>query len=253
VRIYKGSQSLLNQLDVEPNQEQASRNQKKTSARLSWHERFLLLKENEEPYLTKAAGCVAGVDEAGRGPLAGPVVAAAVILPPNFHAEHIDDSKRLNHLQREKLYEEISVRAVSVSWASVSERVVDEAGILNATYIAMRDAVDALSIAPSFVLVDGREIPHLKIPQAAFPRADGTFLSVAAASIVAKSVRDNLMADAHQRFPEYGFDIHKGYGTRQHVEALLRHGPCCLHRFSFRPVREIEFMRQVRNSSKVPK
>jgi ribonuclease HII len=244
VRINKGSQSLLNQLDIEPNQEQASRNQGKTSARLTWHERFLLLKENEERYLTKAAGLVAGVDEAGRGPLAGPVVAAAVILPPDFHAEHIDDSKRLTHLQREKLYEEISVGAVSVSWVSVSERVVDEAGILNATYIAMRDAVDALSIAPSFVLVDGREIPHLKIRQTAFPKADGTFLSVAAASVVAKFVRDNLMADAHQRFPQYGFNIHKGYGTRQHVEALLRYGPCCLHRFSFRPVKEIEFMRR---------
>jgi ribonuclease HII len=253
VRIDKSSQSLLDQLGVEPNQNKASRNQARASLKSTWHERFLLLKENEEPYLTKAAGCVAGVDEAGRGPLAGPVVAAAVILPPDFHSEHIDDSKRLTHLQREKLYEEISARALSVSWVSVSERVVDETGILNATYIAMRDAVDSLSIVPSFVLVDGREIPRLKVPQAAFPKADGTFLSVAAASVVAKLVRDDLMADAHEKFPQYGFNIHKGYGTRQHVEALLRYGPCCLHRYSFRPVREIEFMRQIRNSSKVPR
>ncbi|MCX5800308.1 MAG: ribonuclease HII [Candidatus Eisenbacteria bacterium] len=220
---------------------------RKAPARSTWQDRFLLLKRNEERYLTKTAGFVAGVDEAGRGPLAGPVVAAAVILPSDFCAEHIDDSKRLTHLQREKLYAEISAGALSVSWASVSERVVDGAGILNATHIAMRDAVGALSVAPSLVLVDGWKIPLLEVPQAAFPKADGTFLSVAAASIVAKFVRDSLMADAHERFPQYGFDVHKGYGTRQHIEALLRYGPCCLHRFSFRPVKEIQFMR--RNSS----
>jgi len=228
---------LLSQLLFEPNRE-------KTSARVSWHERFLLLKENEKRYLIEAAGFVAGVDEAGRGPLAGPVVAAAVILPIDFHADQIDDSKRLTHSQRATLYDEISAAAVSVSWVSVSERVVDEAGILKATQIAMRDAVDALSVVPSLVLVDGREVPYLNVRQAAFAKADGTFLSVAAASVVAKHVRDNLMAEAHEKFPLYGFDIHKGYGTRRHIEALLRYGPCCLHRFSFRPVKEIEFMRR---------
>ncbi len=213
--------------------------------RASPQERFLELKKNEEPYACEATGPLAGVDEAGRGPLAGPVVAAAVVLPADFRVEHIDDSKRLSPLRREKLYEVISSRAVSVSWASVSEQVVDEAGILNATYLAMREAIDALSLRPSLVLVDGREIPSLETRQAAFPKADSTFLSVACASVVAKFVRDSLMADAHQRFPLYGFDAHKGYGTKRHMEALLRHGPCSLHRFSFRPVREIGAVKAV--------
>jgi ribonuclease HII len=207
--------------------------------RSSPHERFLELKKNEEPYNREAAGILAGLDEAGRGPLAGPVVAAAVVLPADFSAEHVDDSKRLTPLRREKLHEAVCDRAVSVSWVSVSEQVVDEAGILNATHVAMREAVDALSSRPSLVLVDGREIPFLDTPQVALPKADSTFLSVACASVVAKFVRDSLMASAHQEFPQYGFDAHKGYGTRRHIEALLRHGPCRLHRFSFRPVREI--------------
>ncbi|KPJ59774.1 MAG: hypothetical protein AMJ46_09785 [Latescibacteria bacterium DG_63] len=213
--------------------------------RLSPQERFLELKANEEPYAGESRGLLAGVDEAGRGPLAGPVVAAAVVLPSNFRVDHVDDSKRLTPLRREKLHEEICDRAVSVSWVSVSERVVDEAGILNATYIAMREAIETLSFTPSLVLVDGREIPFLNAPQAAFPKADSTFLSVACASVVAKFVRDSLMADAHQKFPQYGFDTHKGYGTRRHIEALLRYGPCSIHRFSFRPVREIGAVKAV--------
>lgn len=214
--------------------------------RVDWNERFLLLKSNDERFVKDTTGLVAGVDEAGRGPLAGPVVAAAVVLPSDFHAEHIDDSKRLNDLQRHKLYDEILSLAVSVSWVSISERVIDGAGILNATYMAMRDAVAALSSTPSLVLVDGREIPSLKISQAAFPKADSTFLSVAAASIVAKFIRDGLMDEAHTRYPQYGFDIHKGYSTKRHIDALLQYGPCPLHRRSFRPVREIEFMRQAK-------
>ena len=202
------------------------------------------LRENEVPYVAKASAFLAGVDEAGRGPLAGPVVAAAVILPSDFTVDRIDDSKRLTALQRERIYREICENAVSVSWASMSERVVDETGILNATYAAMREAVGSLSVKPSFVLVDGYEIPHLEIPQAAFPKADSSFLSVACASVVAKFVRDSMMHDAHEKFPQYGFNSHKGYGTRKHIEALRRHGPCSLHRFSFRPVRETESARK---------
>lgn len=217
---------------------------RRTPARSAWRKRFLTLKENERPYLSNATGFVAGVDEAGRGPLAGPVVVAAVILPIDFQTERIDDSKRLNHIEREKLHEEICSAAVSVSWVSLSERVIDEAGILNATHIGVREAISALSVVPSLVLVDGREIPRLTVRQAAFAKADGTFLSVAAASVIAKHVRDNLMNEAHEEFPQYGFNIHKGYGTKLHIEALLRYGPCRLHRFSFRPVKEIEFMRR---------
>jgi len=240
VRKEKRSPSLLSVPGIEPDKV-------KKRTRSAWKERFLLLKSNDERFVRETTGPVAGVDEAGRGPLAGPVVAAAVVLPTDFHAEHIDDSKRLNEVQRQRLYEEISNVAVSVSWVSVSERVVDGVGILNATHIAMRDAVDALSSVPSLVIVDGREIPLLKVPQAAFPKADSTFLSVAAASIVAKFVRDALMDEAHARFPQYGFDVHKGYATKQHIDALLRYGPCCLHRRSFRPVREIEFIRRAQN------
>ena len=211
---------------------------------LDLRERFLELRANEEQYLKNARGLLAGVDEAGRGPLAGPVVAAAVVLPSDFQVEGVDDSKKLTASKRERLYREINSAAVSVSWALVSERVVDDVGILKATYVAMREAVEALSARPALVMVDGRNIPSLGIPQVAFPKADGNFLSVASASIIAKHVRDMFMADAHEKFPQYGFDSHKGYGTKSHIQALLRHGPCSLHRFSFRPVKEILFMRQ---------
>ncbi len=211
---------------------------------LDLRERFLELKANEEQYLKKAGGVLAGVDEAGRGPLAGPVVAAAVVLPSGFHVEGIDDSKKLNPSKRERLYEEISLGALSVSWVSVSERVVDDVGILRATYVAMREAVEALSTKPALVMVDGRRIPSLATPQIAFFKADSRFLSVASASIVAKHVRDRLMDDAHHRFPQYGFASHRGYGTREHIRALLTYGPCSVHRHSFRPVKEVLFMRQ---------
>jgi len=211
---------------------------------LDLRQRFLELRANEEQYLKSAHGLLAGVDEAGRGPLAGPVVAAAVILAPDFDVEGVDDSKKLTASKRATLFDEINTGAVSVSWASVSERVVDGMGILNATHVAMREAIQALSTRPALVMVDGRKIPSLNIPQVAFPKADGNFLCVASASIVAKHVRDMLMADAHEKFPQYGFDVHKGYGTRGHIQALLRHGPCSVHRFSFRPVKEILFMRK---------
>ena len=211
---------------------------------LDLRERFLELRANEEQYLKSAHGLVAGVDEAGRGPLAGPVVAAAVILAPNFDVEGVDDSKKLTASKRARLYSDINSGALSVSWASVSERVVDGMGILNATHVAMREAIEALSARPALVIVDGHKIPSLSIPQVAFPKADGNFLSVASASIVAKHVRDMLMAGAHEKFPQYGFDVHKGYGTKSHIQALLRHGPCSVHRFSFRPVKEILFMRE---------
>ena len=211
---------------------------------LDLRQRFLELRANEEQYLKSAHGLLAGVDEAGRGPLAGPVVAAAVILAPDFDVEGVDDSKKLTASKRATLFDEINTGAVSVSWASVSERVVDGMGILNATHVAMREAIQALSTRPALVMVDGSKIPALNIPQVAFPKADGNFLCVASASIVAKHVRDMLMADAHEKFPQYGFDVHKGYGTRGHIQALLRHGPCSVHRFSFRPVKEILFMRK---------
>jgi ribonuclease HII len=211
---------------------------------LDLRERFLELRANEQQYLKNAGGLLAGVDEAGRGPLAGPVVAAAVVLRTDFHVEGVDDSKKLTASKRAHLYEEINSGALSVSWASVSERVVDDVGILNATYVAMREAIDALSARPALVMVDGRKIPSLDIPQVALPKADGKFLSVASASIIAKHVRDMFMADAHAKFPQYGFDNHKGYATKSHIQALLRHGPCSLHRFSFRPVKEVLFIRQ---------
>ena len=211
---------------------------------LELRERFLELRANEEQYLNRAHGLLAGVDEAGRGPLAGPVVAAAVILTPDFNVEGVDDSKKLTASNRARLFCEINSGALSVSWASVSERVVDGMGILKATHVAMREAIDALAARPALVVVDGRRIPSLSVPQVALPKADGNFLSVASASIVAKHVRDLLMDDAHAKFPQYGFDVHRGYGTKSHIQALLRHGPCSVHRFSFRPVKEILFMRE---------
>ncbi len=186
---------------------------------------------------------ICGVDEVGRGPLAGPVVAAAVILPlkaplrkaPEW--DGLDDSKRLSPAERERQEALIRKRAVSVSVAEIGPEAIDETDILSAALTAMSRAVEGLSVAPDFVLVDGTfRIPRLGVRQCPLPQGDGRSASVAAASIVAKVHRDRLMAEHHSRFPHYGFLTNKGYATREHLEAIRRHGCCPLHRKSFRGV-----------------
>lgn len=185
---------------------------------------------------------VAGVDEAGRGPLAGPVVAGAVILPelPEELAG-LNDSKQLTAAKRERLFVallECKQVVWSVGMASVEE--IDGLNILRATYLAMARAVEGLRLQADFCLVDGLPVKGLPVPHRAIVKGDGRSLSIAAASVLAKVTRDRMMTEADGSYPQYGFAKHKGYGTKAHMEALRRHGPCPLHRRSFAPVSQME-------------
>ena len=183
------------------------------------------------------ARIVAGVDEAGRGPLAGPVVAAAVILDPAVRIEGLADSKRLAAGRRAELDREIRACALSFAVARVGAEIIDAVNILQATMRAMREAVDALDPPPDEVLVDGDRCPALPYPARAVVRGDASVAAISAASILAKVARDREMIEMDRRYPEYGFARHKGYGTHAHRDALLRHGPSPIHRASFAPVR----------------
>ena len=185
------------------------------------------------------ARIVAGVDEAGRGPLAGPVVAAAVILDPAVRIEGLADSKRLSAGRRAELDREIRERALSFAIARASAAVIDAVNILQATMQAMREAVDGLDTSPDEVLVDGNRCPALPYPARAVVRGDASVAAISAASILAKVARDREMIEMDRRYPEYGFARHKGYGTHAHREALLRFGPSPIHRASFAPVRSV--------------
>ena len=183
--------------------------------------------------------CIAGIDEAGRGPLAGPVVTAAVILPPDYRNSEINDSKQLTPLQREKLFVDIKNAALSYAVGVVSPKEIDEIGILNATKLAMRQAVSRLDPQPDFILIDAVSINLDGIPQMAIIKGDEKIFSIAAASILAKVTRDRLMMKYHQKFPEYGFDQHMGYGTEVHLKAILKHGPSPIHRMTFAPLKSL--------------
>ena len=180
---------------------------------------------------------VAGVDEAGRGPLAGPVVAAAVILDPSDRFPGLDDSKRLSPQRRTELDLAIRERAVAFAIAGVDAETIDSINILQATMRAMREAVERLDPAPARVLVDGNRCPELPCPARAVVRGDATVTAISAASILAKVARDREMNEMDRRYPEYGFASHKGYGTRAHRDALFRFGPSPIHRRSFAPVK----------------
>jgi ribonuclease HII len=184
---------------------------------------------------------VAGIDEAGRGPLAGPVVAAAVVFLEHEAPEGLDDSKKLTSARREALYENLST-SPHVLWAvSVqSAEVVDRINILQATHRAMREALAALNRQIDHALIDGLPVREFPTPHTALVGGDALSFSIAAASILAKVTRDRLMHEAHAAYPQYGFHNHKGYGTPEHLEALREHGPCPLHRISFAPVAQRE-------------
>ncbi len=183
--------------------------------------------------------CVAGIDEAGRGPLAGPVVAGAVILPREFSHRVLHDSKKLSHAQRDEIYGELTARP-DVIWAAavVSPEEIDRLNILRATHEAMRRAVASLAEAPDHALIDGLPVRPFPIAQTSLVGGDGLSFSIAAASIIAKVTRDRLMIELDAVYPQYAFAQHKGYGTALHIERLRKHGPCAIHRRSFRPVRE---------------
>ena len=178
-------------------------------------------------------GLVCGIDEAGRGPLAGPVFAAAVILPAEWEPQGLNDSKKLSPKKREQLFHEIIAGASAYSIAFATEKEIDEVNILQATFLAMRRALEGLPLAPDFALVDGNRDPGLGIPTRCEVKGDGRYACIAAASILAKVSRDRVMAEYDAVYPQYGFLRHKGYGTKEHCEALRAFGPCPIHRNSF--------------------
>lgn len=176
---------------------------------------------------------ICGIDEAGRGPLAGPVAAAAVILPNDCMIEGLDDSKKLTEKKREALYDVICREAVAYAVAMVDHQTIDEINILEATFVAMRQAVEQLPVQPDFSLVDGNRSKGLPIPFACVVGGDAISPSIAAASVLAKVTRDRYMVEMDEKYPVYGFARHKGYGSKAHYEALLEHGPCPIHRKTF--------------------
>lgn len=184
--------------------------------------------------LWKRNSLIAGVDEAGRGPLAGPVVAAAVILPRNFHHPEIDDSKKLSARKRSYLFDHIVKNAVAHAFGIIDHTIIDDINILNATKNAMTAAITALQPAPEVVLIDAVTLNTIACKQLALIKGDTLSISIAAASILAKVERDRIMTRYHTQFPVYGFDRHKGYPTKYHREQLKAHGPCAIHRRSFR-------------------
>lgn len=194
-------------------------------------QRIDAMKYYEKKY--KDYNYICGIDEAGRGPFAGPVIAAAVILPKDFDILYINDSKKLTAKKREELYDEIIKNAISYGIGSVPPQKIDEINILQATYEAMRQAVNNMAIKPDILLIDAVKIPGISIPQVSIIKGDAKSVSIAAASILAKVTRDRLMIAYDKIFPGYGFAQNKGYGSREHIEALKRLGPCLIHRKSF--------------------
>ena len=176
---------------------------------------------------------ICGIDEAGRGPLAGPVVAGAVILPKNCDILYINDSKKLSEKKREELYDVIMEKAVSVGVGFATPERIDEINILQATYEAMREAISKLAVQPDLLLNDAVTIPALSVKQVPIIKGDAKSISIGAASIIAKVTRDRLMKEYDSIFPEYGFASHKGYGAQTHIEALKKYGPCPIHRKTF--------------------
>lgn len=185
---------------------------------------------------------IAGLDEAGRGPLAGPVVAAAVILPPMKKWVGVDDSKKLSPEQREKIFSLILLQEAAVGIGIVDAREIDRLNILRASLKAMEQAVQNLPLPPDFLLIDGLHSLTLPLAQRAIPKGDQRCQSIAAASIVAKVTRDRLMVAYHDEYPQYNFAKHKGYGTKEHLQAIRQYGHCPLHRQSFKPIYQLSFL-----------
>ena len=197
-------------------------------------QRWQRMRQIEEQLYNEGIFLIAGVDEAGRGPLAGPVAAAAVILPPDTRILGLNDSKKLSEKQRLTLEPVIKEQAVAWNVTMIDHRVIDEINILQATKLAMRQAVKALNPAAAYLLVDGMELDGVDLPQQGLIKGDARSVSIAAASILAKTARDRLMIEYDAKYPGYGFAKHKGYPTADHKEALRRLGPCPIHRLTFK-------------------
>lgn len=187
----------------------------------------------EQSALNKSYKSVCGIDEAGRGPLAGPVYAAAVILPIGAEIDGLNDSKKLSEKKREELFDIINEVAISVSVGIATEKEIDEINILQATFLAMKRAIEGLEIPADYAIIDGNRAPELEIPSETVIKGDGKVMSVAAASIIAKASRDRFMLKMAEEYPEYQFEKHKGYGTRLHYEMIEKYGVSPIHRRSF--------------------
>ncbi len=197
--------------------------------------------EFEQGTQNKGYKIIAGIDEAGRGPLAGPVVSAAVILPPDFTCSGVTDSKKLSEKKREALFPEIKARALAVGIGMADHKEIDRINILQASLLSMKRAVQDLAVGPNslnpdFLLIDGKFTIDMDLPQQAIVKGDSRSISIAAASIIAKVTRDRLMAKLHKTYPQYNFIRHKGYPTKAHKQAIIEHGPCPVHRKTFNGV-----------------
>lgn len=189
--------------------------------------------EIENSFFSEETRVICGVDEAGRGPLAGPVCAAAVILPANLEIPGLTDSKKLTDKKRRELYPVIMEQAIAYGIGFASEQEIDEINILQATFLAMQRAIDQLAVKPDLALIDGNRQKDFGVPVKTVVKGDSLSASIAAASILAKVTRDNLMLEQAETYPQYKFDVHKGYGTKAHYEALREYGPCPIHRMTF--------------------
>ncbi|MDD6270474.1 MAG: ribonuclease HII [Ruminococcus sp.] len=187
----------------------------------------------ENEYREKGFNIICGVDEAGRGPLAGPVYAAAVILPSDCVIEGLNDSKKLTEKKREALFDEIKEKALAYGIASAYEKEIDEINILNATFLAMKRAIASLSVRPDLALIDGNQKPHTDIEEVTVIKGDAKSMSIAAASVLAKVSRDRFMLEMAEKYPQYEFARHKGYGTKLHYEKIAQYGVCDIHRRTF--------------------
>lgn len=187
----------------------------------------------ENEYREKGFNIICGVDEAGRGPLAGPVYAAAVILSPDCVIEGLNDSKKLTEKKREALFDEIKEKALAYGIASADEKEIDEINILNATFLAMKRAIASLSVRPDLALIDGNQKPHTDIEEVTIIKGDAKSMSIAAASVLAKVSRDRFMLEMAEKYPQYEFARHKGYGTKLHYEKIAQYGVCDIHRRTF--------------------
>lgn len=202
------------------------------------HTRLLQLTSYEQEARSQGFQTIAGIDEAGRGPLAGPVVAAACIIPSGLYFRHINDSKQLKADVRASIFEELTSHPdVRFGVGIICQQVIDRVNIYQATIMAMLQAVAALSSAPDYLLVDGLKLPHPTIPSLKIIKGDTLSQSIAAASIIAKVTRDKMMEEFDKEWPQYGFKQHKGYATPQHLGAIEEHGPCAIHRQSFDPIK----------------
>lgn len=202
-------------------------------------ERFKKMLCYEDEARRQGCAIIAGIDEAGRGAWAGPVVAGLVILPDDIFIAGLDDSKKLAEKKREALYEEITDKALDISVGLSTSSVIDKKNILKATYMAMKKAVSTMKMRPDMIFIDGRPVPDMGFSQMSIVRGDSKSVSIAAASIIAKVTRDRMMKEFAILYPEYGFEKHKGYGTKLHMKTLDKYGICPIHRKTFKPVKEV--------------